>query len=141
MRLAADQDTFLCRQLVAQNRKLELLMATKCVNMLTCYRGIVTEYSRLIIDSFRLLGDTSNYTDVPKLPATNFRGRTSLETLFRPGAEEIPLFFTYTPACKKVPVTKEMATDIRAVWRTVKRLAWSDYGDVTGCDKDNDLYY
>ncbi|KAF8247296.1 hypothetical protein K440DRAFT_661505 [Wilcoxina mikolae CBS 423.85] len=103
--------------------------------------GVVTEYTSLVVDSFRLLGDTSNYTDLPKLPATNFRGRTSVETLFRPGSEEIPLFFTFTPACKKVPLTREMATDIRAVWRTVKRLAWSDYGDATGCDKDNEHYY
>ncbi|KAF8534129.1 hypothetical protein BDD12DRAFT_896975 [Trichophaea hybrida] len=103
--------------------------------------GIVTEYEELITASFGLLGDTSNYTDLPKIPATRFRGRISLETLFRPGAEEVPLFFTFTPACKKVPVTKEMATDIRAVWRTVKRLAWSDYGDATGCDKDNEYYY
>lgn len=103
--------------------------------MLNCNRGVVTEYFDLVIETFKMFGDTSNDTDLPKIPATSLRrSRTSLENIFRPGAEEIPLFFTITPACRKVPVTKEMATDIREVWRAVKKVAWTD-GVATGCDK------
>jgi len=105
------------------------------MRMLNCNSGVVTTYSRLVTETFRMFGDTSNDTDLPKIPATRLgSGGTSLENIFRPGAEEMPLFFTITPACRKVPVTKEMATDIRAVWRAVKKVAWTD-GVATGCDK------
>ncbi|KAF8530886.1 hypothetical protein BDD12DRAFT_903524 [Trichophaea hybrida] len=96
--------------------------------------GILNTYESVVVETFRLFGDTSNYTDFPKFLATSFWIETSLENIFRPGAEETPLFFTFTPACKKVPITKEMVTDVTEVWRAVKKLAWAENGDATGCD-------
>jgi len=79
-----------------------------------------------------MFGDTTDQKDLPKIPATQYSASASLENSFRLG-DDVPLFFRYTPACRRLPVTKSMATDIEEVWREVKRVAWGN--GTTGCDK------
>ncbi|KAF8247319.1 hypothetical protein K440DRAFT_661519 [Wilcoxina mikolae CBS 423.85] len=99
--------------------------------------GVVVNYDVLVPDTFKMFGDTTDQKDLPKFPATLYgRASLSMENAFRPGADEIPLFFTYTPACRKIPMTKEMATDINEVWRVVKKVAWGE-GQRTGCDPED----
>ncbi|KAF8533212.1 hypothetical protein BDD12DRAFT_504576 [Trichophaea hybrida] len=96
--------------------------------------GVIVTYDVLVLDTFKMFGDTTDQKDLPKIPATLYgSARVSMENAFRPGADEIPLFFTYTPACRKIPITKKMATDINEVWRVVKEVAWGE-GQVTQCD-------
>ncbi|KAF8528331.1 hypothetical protein BDD12DRAFT_903890 [Trichophaea hybrida] len=88
--------------------------------------GVIVEYEDLVYESYIMFGDTTDQKDIPKFPVTQYeRASVSLENTFRLG-DDVPLFFRYTPACRKIPVTKSMATDIREVWREVKRVAWGD---------------
>jgi hypothetical protein len=95
--------------------------------------GIVVDYEQLVYESYIMFGDTTDQKDIPKIPVTKYEAASaSLENTFRLG-DDVPLFFRYTPACRKIPITKSMATDIREVWREVKRVAWGN--GAMGCDR------
>lgn len=104
--------------------------------------GVVVEYYNLITETYQALGDTTNDTDLPKpILARLDSGTIAVENKFRPTDKDpeisSPLFFTYTPACKKLPNTRKMVADVMEVWRYVKNVAWKN-GKATACDEVDD---
>jgi hypothetical protein len=100
--------------------------------------GTVLDYIPFIKETFYTLGDTTNHTDVPKFTRTRMAsGRVGMENQFRLGATDtataVPLYFVWTPACKKIPLTREMATDVTEIWKYAKNAAWKD-GKALACD-------
>ncbi|KAF8533380.1 hypothetical protein BDD12DRAFT_810222 [Trichophaea hybrida] len=120
-------------------RKVMQAMARSNSNLLDS--GVVVGYYALITETYQALGDTTNDTDLPKPILARLDSATiAVENKFRPTDKDpetsLPLFFTYTPACKKLPNTRNIVADTLELWRYVKNIAWKD-GNATGCDDDD----
>lgn len=101
-------------------------------------RGNRFDYERLVLEIYAGLGDVSNDNDMPLPLRTNLgTAINGIENKYRNSDHDInyslPLFFTWTPACKKLPITKAMATNVQEIWRAAKKAAWVD-GKATECD-------
>jgi len=102
--------------------------------------GITYTFEELVRETWIALGDTTKHKDVVKFPRTRLLDtRVGVENMFRASERDsrtaVPLFFVYTPGCRKLPLSKTTVHDPAAMWRVAKKAAWTDDGKPRACDE------
>lgn len=102
--------------------------------------GTVHDFKQMVEKTWAALGDTTNYKDVLKYPRARLvNTRIGIENQFRLGENNsttaVPLFFRWSPGCKKLPYSKTTVNDPAEMWRAAKAAAWTTDGKATECDK------